>query len=463
VTLVVIPLALTAALLWLTSSWRQSNSELAAKAFNLAIRADNSIYDTHDGTAYDLGEIAPYEQIAVLAADHEVVDLTPGIAAETVQEIVDAEIDINELGELDVSSFRIARGIDEADTDNPDENWRFDPSGDFYDPDESFGFAVTRCADPDACSGVVAIRRPSTWWEHVRRHGLLPLLGVAVTGLLSYLLPCWLVRRTLRPVDQMRRELDAITADDLSQRVPVPPVGNELNPLATSLNRAVERVEAATDSQRQFISDAAHELRSPLTGLRSTLENAQRDPSTSATHLTTAIGQVDRTSQLIDDLLTLAQRDSSTEPPKRVLTDLDEVIRREVRELRLRQPSFAIDQSEVTPAQAHVDAGAIGRLVRNLLDNAAAHGASKAHLRLSADVSKIELTISDDGPGIPVADRDRLFDRFVRLDASRARSTGGSGLGLAIVAGIAADHAATVRIDDSPLGGSAFVVTFAIS
>ncbi|MBI4885016.1 MAG: HAMP domain-containing protein [Actinobacteria bacterium] len=438
-TLLVVPLTATVGLLVVTETWRRSNAELDEKAFALAERIDDAISGSFDGEGFELPELADFEKVLLLTANGDVQFVAEGLDSDLVQTVIDEQLDLASLGDLDVQ-------LTDLDVDN-----------------ETWAFGLTKCSEQAACGSLVVVRQPESWWGHLQGQLLWLFAAVAVAALFSEFATRWIVRRALRPVDRMRAELDSITATDLGRRVPLPPAGSELRGLAASLNHAVDRVESAADSQRRFVSDAAHELRSPLTGIRATLEVAMRSPEQSDAALEVALGQVDRTSRLIDDLLMLARQDAGVAPAHRVLADVDELVRQECRELRLRHPTFVLDQGDIAPVQLRVDPSAIARLFRNLLDNAAMHGATQARVSLRPTADAIVFRIADDGPGISESDRVRLFDRFVRLDGSRARATGGSGLGLALVAGIAGDHRATVRIDASELGGIAFVVEFPFS
>ncbi|MCB1001701.1 MAG: HAMP domain-containing histidine kinase [Acidimicrobiales bacterium] len=327
--------------------------------------------------------------------------------------------------------------------------------------------AATACIEPAACGGFVVARPFPSYVDHLRdRLGWivgLVLLGAAVVALAAR----WAVGRSLRAVDLMRREVDEITAADLSRRVPVPSSGDELEQLARSFNATIERLERGVGAQRRFVNDAAHELRSPLTGVRAVLEVAQRRPDQMAVSVDAAVEQVDRAARLVDDLLVLARHDGAATPPRRRVVDLDDLVRSEARALADRSPGVTVDRSQVQPVQTSLDDVAIARVVQNLLDNAAAHAAATVRVSLGVvpvgdaagrSVLHWELRVDDDGRGVPVADRERVFERFARLDDARSRERGGTGLGLAIVRELVAEHGGTVAVGDADLGGASFVV-----
>ena len=160
---------------------------------------------------------------------------------------------------------------------------------------------------------------------------------------------------------------------------------------------------------------------------------------------------------LVDDLLLLAQADAQALPARREPVDLDDLALEEARRIRdLEGP--AVDTRGVSAARTEGDAAALRRALRNLGDNAARHARQGIAFGVSERDGWAEMWVEDDGLGVPVADRSRVFERFVRLDAARARAEGGAGLGLAIVAEIVAAHGGTAVIEDGPSGGARVTV-----
>ena len=270
----------------------------------------------------------------------------------------------------------------------------------------------------------------------------------------------WLVGRTLRPVDDIRAEVDAIGLQQLDRRVPAPGTGDEVDRLAATMNEMLDRLEVAAAQQRRFVADASHELRTPLTRMRTQLEVDLR--SGVVDHERTLRSVLDDTvemQQLVDDLLFLARRDAigaGAGVVPAMTVDLDVLALDEARAVR-DESTVEIDTSGVGAAAVPGSESDLRRLLRNLLTNAVRHATGRVTVSLREEGSHAVLTVEDDGPGIPAVDRDRVFERFVRLD--EARGGGGSGLGLAIVREITIAHGGTVRIVDTELGGAGIVVT----
>ncbi len=280
------------------------------------------------------------------------------------------------------------------------------------------------------------------------------LLVVALVAAVTW----WVVGRALRPVSRIRREVDDITADRLDRRVEEPGSGDEIAALAGTMNRMLSRLDASATAQRRFVSDASHELRSPLATMRQHAELARAHPD--ATTLDDLAGVVAeeglRMQDLVDGLLVLTRLDERA-PQRREPVDLDDLALAEVS--RLRASGVTVDGSAIAAARVRADGRLLGRVVRNLADNAARHASSRVAIGVTGSAGRALLTVDDDGAGIPPAERSRVFERFVRLDEGRARDAGGSGLGLAIVAGVVAAAGGTVSVGESPLGGARFTVT----
>ena len=226
------------------------------------------------------------------------------------------------------------------------------------------------------------------------------------------------------------------------------------------MNRMLARLEQARNNQRRFVSDASHELRSPITTIRQHAEVARAHPDrTTVEELAEVVlAEELRMQRLVEDLLLLARADEQVLAP-RAPVDLDDLALEEARHLRS-TTSLRVDTSNVAAAQIHGDAEALRRVLRNLGDNAARHAKSRINIAVVNRDGGALLTVDDDGPGIPGADRRRVLERFVRLDAARSRDDGGSGLGLSIVDEVVRAHGGTVSITDSPLGGARIAVTF---
>ncbi len=324
-----------------------------------------------------------------------------------------------------------------------------------YIPGSRIGFegrvlVVAVAAGPAGDRVRVLVARPTADLTQ----GLLVLrttLLIAFPALVALLaLVAWrVVGATLRPVEALRAGAEEITGGARSDRLPVPDSRDEIHRLAVTLNGMLHRLDTARSRQRAFVADAAHELRSPLTNMRTELEVAQRLPDTTdwpalADDLLT---DVVRLSRLVDDLLLLARADDgSGRAPTRPVEPIE--LGQLLGEVAARYPSVEYDRPAV-PLRTRGERDAIGRVVANLLDNAARHAASSVRLAVAADGAYQMISVSDDGPGIPAADRERVFDRFTRLDDARARDAGGSGLGLAIVRELVRRHGGTVALHDA--------------
>jgi signal transduction histidine kinase len=283
----------------------------------------------------------------------------------------------------------------------------------------------------------------------------LPAL-VALVGVIAWVL----VGRALRPVEAMRAEAERITASTLHRRLPRPPTDDEIGRLAHTMNTMLDRLETASARQRRFVSDASHELRSPIATLRAGLEVARSKPGPPGwpARVDGLLAEESRLESLVDDLLLLAAHDEtgpSTAPTTPV--DLTDLAREEGQRPR-RVPVQIVPPA--TGDRAVVVDGArpqLARALSNLVDNAARHAATVVRISVSEDRDTARFVVDDDGPGIPPEDRERVFERFTRLDGGRARQQGGSGLGLAVVHAIVTDHRGSIRVGDSPLGGARFV------
>lgn len=270
----------------------------------------------------------------------------------------------------------------------------------------------------------------------------------------------WVVTgRTLRPVEAIRTEVTAITNAQLDRRVPEPEGEDEVARLARTMNEMLVRLEVSRDRQRRFVSDAGHELRSPIATIRHELETLLANPHrTDIMELANGLLAEDlRMQALVEDLLVLARTDEGTVALNRRAVDLDDIVLAEAARLRSRG-IVRVDGSGVSAGQVLGDPTQLARVVRNLVDNAERHATGAVSVSVQELDGQVVLTVADDGPGIAVVDRTRVFDRFTRLDDARARRTGGYGLGLAIVREVVAAHGGSVSIEGAPAGGARVVV-----
>ena len=278
----------------------------------------------------------------------------------------------------------------------------------------------------------------------------LPLL-LAVVAATTWVV----VGRALAPVEAIRAEVDAISAAALHRRVQAPPADDEIGRLARTMNRMLGRLEQAQARQRRLVSDASHELRSPVAAIRQHAEVALAHPdrTTTAELAATVLAEDLRLQRLAEDLLLLTRADEHTLGLRRRPVDLDDLVFDEARRLR-GVSGLRVDTSAVSAGRVDGDAAGLRRVLRNLGDNAARHAGTQVAFSVSERDGVVRLLVDDDGPGIPEADRERVFERFVRLDDARARDDGGSGLGLAIVTELVSAHDGTVTITHSPASGT---------
>jgi len=274
---------------------------------------------------------------------------------------------------------------------------------------------------------------------------------IALVGLAAW----YFTGRALRPVEAIRQQAESITGTTMDRRVPEPDTDDEVGRLARTMNAMLDRLETSSRRQRQFVSDASHELRSPLASIRTNLEVALRnaDRTDWSAVAGRALAEDVRMEDTVSELLELARVDEAAGPtPLASLpeVDLDELVLDDT----VQQRRVPVDTARVSAGRVHGRREQLTRVVRNLLDNAARHAAHAVAVELRSQDDTVELTVDDDGPGIPVDDRERVFDRFTRLDDGRARDAGGLGLGLSMVKAITEQHGGTVTIEDAPLGGA---------
>ncbi|MFJ3385784.1 MULTISPECIES: sensor histidine kinase [unclassified Curtobacterium] len=290
------------------------------------------------------------------------------------------------------------------------------------------------------------------------------LLAVGVPVLVTLMgIGTWIVvGRSLRPVERIRTEVAGVGGASRSARVAVPDTGDEVARLAHTMNEMLERLERSAAVQRRFVSDASHELRSPIASVRQHASVARAHPDRIAmTELADVVlAENDRLAALVDGLLELSRLDERGIGDRRPV-DLDDIALAEVSRIRS-AGAVRVDGSGIGAARVLGDERVLARVVRNLVDNAARHASTGIAIGVRSIGGTAELVVDDDGAGVPEADRERVFDRFVRLDEARARDDGGSGLGLAIVRDAVVAHGGTVTVEDAPTAGARFVVRIAL-
>lgn len=269
--------------------------------------------------------------------------------------------------------------------------------------------------------------------------GFLVLLAVLVAI-------AWrLVGATLRPVEALRIGAEQITGSGSTDTLPLPRSSDEIRRLAETLNDMLGRLEASRRRQRAFVADAAHELRSPLASLRTQLDVAVAtgdQPDTAD-----LLAEVDRLTRLAGDLLILARVDDAQPPPSEPL-DLA-LLATQIAE-RYAGQRVPVTVRVAATLQVQANRSAVDRVVTNVLDNAVRHAATAVTLTVGPGAGGgAQVVIADDGPGVPAADRAKVFERFTRLDDARDRDSGGSGLGLAIAAELTRQQGGTITLADA--------------
>lgn len=299
--------------------------------------------------------------------------------------------------------------------------------------------------------------------------GALVLLGCAWLG-------WYLVGRTFRPLTRIEDTAAAIAAGDLTQRVEVPASDDEVASLSRSLNAMLAHIEAsftvreANEARmRQFIADASHELRTPLAAVSGYAELYRQGALPDEPAVAGAMGRIEAESQrmsgLVEDLLTLARLDGER-PMELQTVDLAVLAADAAQDARTIAPDRVLTVSgidgPIEPTELTADERQLRQVVTNLVTNARVHTPADSPVEVlvgTAGEGVVALHVRDHGPGIPEADRARVFERFYRADWSRSRGAGGgNGLGLAIVHAIVTAHRGTVRVEETPGGGATFVV-----
>jgi signal transduction histidine kinase len=293
------------------------------------------------------------------------------------------------------------------------------------------------------------------------------LIGVPIILALAAATVWLVVGRALRPVERIRHAVTDITSADLTRRVPEPQASDEIGNLARTMNHMLSRLDDSAARQRRFVADASHELRSPLAAIRTTLEVGLAHPHRAPwpTIAERAAQQAQRLEDLIQQLLLLAKADERQLASQRQPVDLGALLG----EIRTTTTVSASAQRVRIHHHATRNVITVGdpnhlqRLFRNIVDNAVRHAHSTVTISAAPTTGTVRIEVDDDGPGIPAEDRERVFDRFVRLDHSRERGTGTAGLGLAIAREIVLAHHGHIAITESPAGGTRVSITLPLA
>jgi heavy metal sensor kinase len=293
----------------------------------------------------------------------------------------------------------------------------------------------------------------------------LPLV-VALAGIGGYIL----ARRALAPIDHLALNARRITADRLHERLSVPNQQDEIGRLAAVINETFARLEQSFDRMRRFTADASHELRTPLAVIRTIGEAGLAEPRTPEEYreaMGSMLEEVDRMTGLTDTLLRLSHADAGTVRLAREPVDLGQLAREVLSSLGIlaeeRNQRLSIDGSAPVPVIA--DRLILREALTNVVDNAIKYSPPGSTIEAAVRISGGEalFSVADQGPGIPAQHRERIFDRFFRVDEARSRAGGGTGLGLAIAKWAVEINSGHIAVDQRPNGGSVFRIVLPVS
>ncbi|MFI5266034.1 MAG: ATP-binding protein [Chloroflexota bacterium] len=296
-------------------------------------------------------------------------------------------------------------------------------------------------------------------------HGFVVILaiGIGATLLIAGIVVILVTRMGLRPLREMGHTAHRIADGDLSQRVREDQAMDEVGDMAKAFNYMAERLQNAWQAQRQFAADASHELRTPLTSIAGYIDvlnkGAKDDPATLSRVLRSMRGEVDRMTRLVRDLVSLARLDAGDELRLERL-DLTRLVEDVYEQAKALAPSREINLRANDSAWVEVDVDRMRQVLLNLADNAIKYTPPEAHINFAVQRydSIAQVSVADNGPGIPAVDRAHLFDRFYRADQSRTREKGGAGLGLAIAKKIVDAHRGSISVAAPAEGGTVFSV-----
>ena len=401
-----------------------------------------------DSTLEDVARQQAADVATAAARDGRGLTLTPGGGDQALIQVIDLDGDVvaaspSVEGEAPVLDLEVA----------PDEVRVTTTAALPIGEGERFVVVLQGVDTPDGSFHVLAAQSLESVDRATEVVSGLLLLGYPLVLMTVALTAYWLTGKSLAPVEGIRRQVATIeSARELSARVPVPRGDDEIARLATTMNVMLARLQANAEAQRQFVGDASHELRSPLATIRVAHEVATLHPEAMDWAMTSreVLAELDRIDLLVADLLLLARADEHGLPLRLDALDVAGLLDAEAR--RLSRVGGIEVVATTTEAVASIDRHLVERALRNLTENAVRHAYSRVELAVSIDAATVVVDVIDDGPGVPAHDRERIFDRFVRLDESRARDSGGTGLGLPIARRIAVAHRGDLVLLDTPSG-----------
>jgi len=342
-------------------------------------------------------------------------------------------------------------------------NQQFDglPIRSLYYPLERMG--------PEHARHVLQVAAPLTARDQLLNSLAWLLLGItALVGATSFAGGWWLGGRMVRPVDAIIDQAESMSAGTLGNRITAHADIREYQRLVDVLNLMLARLEGAFEAQRRFTADASHELRSPLTALKGEIELALRRQRAAGEYrsvLASNLQEVDRLTQIAEDLLTLARSDSGVLQPRFQVTDVGERVAHVAERLRVdaQAKQIALDVHTNESIEAIVDPALLDQMVWNLVGNAIKFTPAEGRVTVRVDSvdGAVRIEVRDTGHGIPAGDVERIFERFYRGDSARTHTAQawGTGLGLSIVRAVVLAHGGTIRAFNSPQGGAVFQAT----
>jgi heavy metal sensor kinase len=293
----------------------------------------------------------------------------------------------------------------------------------------------------------------------------LPLI-VSLAGFGGY----WLMRRSLRPVDEITTRAEGITSTNLSERLPVIKTGDEIERLSTALNRMIARLEDAFQHINRFSADASHELRTPLTILQLELEDIVQNPTLGpeiADRIGSALEETQRLSRIVESLLTISKLDAGEVKMEKEVINLAELAKSTTEQMKLLAEEKLLTTNCTFDPGVYIlgDAARFKQVIVNLIANAIKYTPVGGEIGVSvrSQHGKALLEVFDNGVGIPSNAILHIFERFYRADKARSRDSGGVGLGLAIVKAICSAHGAEVKVSSQEGKGSRFSVEMALA
>ena len=326
-----------------------------------------------------------------------------------------------------------------------------------------------RVTQPAGISEPTVVALPMTIVDDaVERLTLTLILGIGLIAAVLGIIVFWVEVLGLRPIRRLTRTADAIAAGERGLRAEGEEERTEAGRLALAFNLMLDERDQGEERLRQFVADASHELRTPLTSIRGyvdLLREGGEEPEERADMLRRMAGESSRMGDLVEDLLLLARLDEHR-PLRREPVDLRALLEDAARDARVLQPArpVTVDASGDAPVVITGDPYRLEQVVGALVHNALAYTEATAGLELAASIADEEATIvvADAGPGMDADAAARVFDRFVRGETSRARSSGGAGLGLSIAQAIVEAHQGTIVLDTAPGAGCRFTITLPV-